>query len=112
MHNPLTNFMKTILLDLPFSRKCENEADYIGLLMMAKSCYNPEEAIQLWQRMSEKSNKTPEISTFLSTHPSHKRRIENIRSWLPKANELLHGSDCRDVLFSFYNKNREREFSD
>lgn len=110
MHNPFTNFMKTILLDLPFSRKCENEADYIGLLMMARSCYNPVEAINLWKRMSEQSNNNPEFSTFLSTHPSHKRRIENIRSWLPEANELRHRSECHDYLFSFYNKKREREY--
>lgn len=102
--------MKTILLDLPFSRKCENEADYIGLMMMAKSCYNPEEAINLWKRMSDQSIINPEITTFLSTHPSHKRRIENIRSWLPEAYEFLHRSDCHDILFSFYNKKRESEY--
>ena len=104
MNNPLTNFMKTVLLDLPFSRKCENEADYIGLLLMAKSCYNPEEAVNLWQRMSDKSKTNPEIATFLSTHPSHKKRIEKIRSWLPEAKELFYSSECHDLLFSLFNK--------
>lgn len=96
--------MKNVLLDLPFSRKCEKEADYIGLLLMAKSCYNPEEAINLWQRMSDKSKISPEITTFLSTHPSHKKRIENIRSWLPEARELFHNSDCQVFLFYPFNK--------
>ena len=35
----------------PFSRKMEQEADYIGLLLMAKACYEPREAIELWKRM-------------------------------------------------------------
>lgn len=96
--------MKTILLDLPFSRKCEKEADYIGLLLMAKSCYNPEEAINLWQRMSDKSKISPEITTFLSTHPSHKKRLENIRSWLPEARELFHNSECQEFLFYRFDK--------
>ena len=96
--------MKNVLLDLPFSRKCENEADYIGLLLMAKSCYNPEEAVNLWQRMSDKSKISPEIASFLSTHPSHKRRIENIRSWLPEAKGIFHSSECNDHLFSYFNK--------
>jgi predicted Zn-dependent protease len=29
-------------LDLPYSRKCESEADHIGILLMSKACYKPE----------------------------------------------------------------------
>ena len=78
-HNPLTNLMKNILLDLPFSRKCESEADYIGLLLMAKSCYNPEESIELWKRMAQNNSNSQNLTSFLSTHPSHSKRIENLR---------------------------------
>ena len=106
-HNPLTGLMKNILLDLPFSRKCENEADYIGLLLMAKSCYDPDEAIKLWQRMSN-NNITIELASFLSTHPSHSRRIENLRSWLPEAKTIFSNSDCNDSLFSVFNKTWNR----
>lgn len=108
LNNPFTNFMKNVLLDLPFSRKCEQEADYIGLLLMAKSCYNPEEAVNLWMRMSNKTKSNPELAAFLSTHPSHKKRIENIRSWLPEARELFHNSGCIGRLFSLFNKNNQK----
>ena len=98
--------MKNILLDLPFSRKCENEADYIGLLLMAKACYNPEEAVELWKRMSEKSQSNPEVISFLSTHPTNSKRIENIKSWLPRAKKLYYNSECQEFLFSSLNKRR------
>jgi metalloendopeptidase OMA1, mitochondrial len=37
---------------LPNSRVCEVEADKVGLELMAKACFNPKKAIQLWERMS------------------------------------------------------------
>ena len=36
---------------LPFSRKHEYEADYIGLLLMAQAQYRPEAAPEFWKRM-------------------------------------------------------------
>jgi len=93
--------MKAILLDLPFSRKCESEADYIGLLLMASACYNPEEAINLWTRMSGMSK--GDSFSFFSTHPVHKDRIENIRAWLPDALRIYNRSDCQESLFSRVN---------
>ena len=46
----------------PASRKQESEADYIGLMMMAKSCYNPREAVRVWERMEKAQGEaTPEV---------------------------------------------------
>ncbi|MDD9858985.1 MAG: M48 family metallopeptidase [Nitrospira sp.] len=68
---------------LPFSRSHESEADYIGLLLAARAGYDPEEAIRVWRRMSHGSKGSrPE---FLSTHPSHDTRIENLTEWMPEA---------------------------
>jgi len=68
---------------LPFGRGQETEADHIGLILMARAGYDPRHAIPFWQRMSALGGSgSPE---FLSTHPSHARRIEDIKKELPEA---------------------------
>ena len=67
---------------LPFSRKHESEADYMGLVFMAMAGYNPAVAVNFWQKMSAgKSGSTPE---FMSTHPSDATRINEIKQHLPE----------------------------
>ena len=77
---------------LKFSRENESEADHLGLIFMAMAGYNPEAAPKFWERMSANSGgeAPPE---FLSTHPSHSTRIEDLNNWLPEAKQ-------------FYNKDR------
>lgn len=66
---------------LPFSRKHESEADYMGLVLMSMAGYNPDAAITFWQKMSANSSgSTPAI---LSSHPSDAARIAAIRKELP-----------------------------
>ena len=65
----------------PFGRKQETEADYLGLIFSSLSGYDIRESVKLWQRMSEK-NKGNEPPVFLSTHPSSKKRIENLENWI------------------------------
>tara|TARA_B000000557_G_C20692729_1_gene408075 strand:- start:48 stop:881 length:834 start_codon:yes stop_codon:yes gene_type:complete len=65
----------------PFGRKQETEADYLGLIFSSLSGYDIRESIKLWQRMAEK-NKGKETPVFLSTHPSSKKRIENLKNWI------------------------------
>ena len=69
---------------LPNSRENEHEADKIGLTLMARAGYNPEEAVPFWQRMSaaSKGKKPPE---FMSTHPGDVNRIQFIQKHLPAA---------------------------
>ena len=67
---------------LPYSRKHESEADYMGLVLMTMAGYNPEVAKPFWQKMaSSGSAKVPEI---LSDHPSDEKRIANINKWVPE----------------------------
>lgn len=68
---------------LPFSRKHESEADYIGLLLAAQAGYDPQEAVHVWERMEQASKDQP--SEFLSTHPSHGTRIKQLQEWMPEA---------------------------
>ncbi|OPY06017.1 MAG: TPR repeat-containing protein YfgC precursor [Syntrophus sp. PtaB.Bin001] len=68
---------------LPYSRLHENEADRIGLVLMAKAGYDPRAAVGLWQRMnSQSSGRTLE---FLSTHPAPATRVANIEALIPEA---------------------------
>ncbi len=71
---------------LPFSRKHETEADYMGLIFLARACFDPREAPRLWQRMSQQSRGAPQ--EFMSTHPSNETRIRQFREWMPMALEI------------------------
>ncbi|MBY0498381.1 MAG: M48 family metallopeptidase [Nitrosomonas sp.] len=75
-------------LIMPFSRLHESEADAMGIELMAKAGFNPEESITLWQKMAQASQ-GEQPAEFLSTHPSHETRIEDLRALLPKANKML-----------------------
>lgn len=68
---------------LPFSRDHENEADAIGIQIMAIAGYDPAEAPELWKRMEKMSGSNG--MEFLSTHPSAKTRIRNLTALVPKA---------------------------
>jgi predicted Zn-dependent protease len=72
--------------ELPFSRKQESEADYMGLIFMARAGYDPMEAVSFWQRFKawgdKQGNRPPE---FLSTHPLDSRRIKDLQKHMPEA---------------------------
>ncbi len=69
---------------LPFSRKHESEADYIGILLAADAGYDPRESVALWERMGQASSGGGP-SEFMSTHPSHETRIDQLKKWMPEA---------------------------
>jgi metalloendopeptidase OMA1, mitochondrial len=72
---------------LPFSRKQEAEADYIGLLYMARAGYDPAAAVAFWERFSEynRQHGGSDGLSFLRTHPLDADRIQNLKNELPKA---------------------------
>ncbi|TKA76424.1 hypothetical protein B0A55_05197 [Friedmanniomyces simplex] len=86
------NMALNLAFTLPGSRKQEQEADYIGLMMMSESCYDPRAAMGLWSRMEQEEKAAP--PQFLSTHPSSHNRLGLIEGWLPKAEQELEASDC------------------
>ncbi|MCG9682279.1 M48 family metallopeptidase [Vibrio sp. Isolate23] len=62
---------------LPYGRTQESEADLVGLEIMAKAGFEPNQSISLWQNMAKASggSQPPEL---LSTHPSHGTRIHDL----------------------------------
>ena len=70
---------------LPFSRKHETEADYMGLIFMTMAGYDPNVAITFWQKMS--ANSGAQVPEFMSTHPSDATRINDIQKILPELNK-------------------------
>ncbi len=87
-------------VSLPFNRRQESEADYVGLRLMAEAGYDPREAVPFWERMSGCPRQMigklcfrsqQAIPEFLSTHPSDVTRINQIEAWLPDALQHYHG---------------------
>jgi len=74
----------SLLKDLPNSRKQETEADQIGLHITAQACYDPHAAKRLFLALEEEEKKGVHGPEFLSTHPSHTRRVEKMDSWIPE----------------------------
>ncbi len=76
-----------------FSRREENEADRIGLLIAADAGYDPRAAITFWKKMANTgANKPPEL---LSTHPSDQARIKSLESLMPEAVRVYNAAKDR-----------------
>jgi predicted Zn-dependent protease len=91
--NPNTQTGKTLLgllgigaqygVLMPYNRLQESEADLVGLDWMAQAGFDPEQAVQLWLNMDRLGKGQP--PEFLSTHPSHGTRIQDLQSRMPRA---------------------------
>lgn len=68
---------------LPYSRVHESEADVIGLDLMARAGFDPRASVDLWRNMAAASEGQP--LEFLSTHPAHESRIQNLQSRMGQA---------------------------
>lgn len=65
-------------ITLPHSRTQESESDLIGLDLMSQAGFDPRASVELWKNMEKAGGGAqPE---FMSTHPSHGTRIENLQA--------------------------------
>jgi len=80
------NKVAKLMIELPYSRAIEKEADEVGLLLAAKACFDVREAKVFWRKMAYLTHSDPtevELPEFLSTHPAHTTRLEDIARLLP-----------------------------
>lgn len=68
---------------LPYSRTHEREADLLGLELMARAGFDPRESLGLWRNMAAAGGGQP--LEFLSTHPTHDSRLEDLQAAMPAA---------------------------
>ena len=88
----ILNQANHLMLYLPVSRRQEAEADQIGLTIMTKACYDPQGAVEQWQKMASTGKKfQPE---FLSTHPSDDKRVKNIQSQMGDVQQIWDDNGC------------------
>ncbi len=78
---------------MPFSRTQESEADIIGLDLMARAGFDPRESIRLWENMMELGQGEP--PEFLSTHPSHGRRIDDLQGGMDAAMKYFEAAQAQ-----------------
>lgn len=71
---------------LPYGRRQELESDRLGVRYMARSGYDPYQAVRLWEKMgAESSSRGPE---FLSTHPTPDRRARELSDYITAQEKL------------------------
>ena len=81
---------------LKFSRDQEKEADVMGLEMMAKAGFDPQQAVALWEKMAQQSG-AKRVPEFMSTHPSEETRIRKLKQQLPNVVPLYQQAKQKGV---------------
>lgn len=80
-------------LMLPYSRKHEYEADYMGVVFMELAGYDSSAAIGFWTKMAAGGSSS---SDFFSTHPSDAKRISELQRRIPEAKQIARGMSHGD----------------
>lgn len=67
-----------VVMQLPFQREQEREADLVGMQFMAQAGYNPAMAMEVWRAMGAESEPGSRPPEFLSTHPEPRDRMTDM----------------------------------
>lgn len=108
--NSLSGLLIDGLLRMPASREMESEADHIGCELMARLCFNLEEAVRFWGRMHDWEDNAAGFKAyrsgfqeFFSTHPNTLKRIHDIKQWLPELESVKELSGCYEYQYKLFN---------
>ncbi len=89
-----------------FGRNQEREADGYGILLLAESGYDPDEAWKIWdflKREREGAKDAPRVDLFLASHPPGEERLETLRALAdhvrtPRSTETGHDRYLAAIL--------------
>lgn len=81
---------------MPYSRSHESEADIVGQDLMARSGFDPQASVKLWQNMAKLSKSSP--PEFMSTHPSNETRIKQLNNHLTVSQPYYQNEKQRGSL--------------
>jgi predicted Zn-dependent protease len=87
----IANTVADVTLNLPNSRLHETESDRMGVELAARAGYNPRAAVTLWEKMAKVSD-GGQPPKWLSTHPPHEERINDLRAYSEKVMPLYAAS--------------------
>ncbi|HEX6154523.1 MAG TPA: M48 family metallopeptidase, partial [Burkholderiales bacterium] len=90
MGQSIAGQVANVTLNLPNSRNAETEADRIGIELAARAGYDPNAAVSLWEKMSKLGGGQP--PKWLSTHPPHQDRINDLREYAQKVAPLYQAA--------------------
>ncbi|XP_015687050.1 metalloendopeptidase OMA1, mitochondrial [Protobothrops mucrosquamatus] len=85
-----------LLFDMPYNRTLEAEADKVGLRFAAKACMDVRASSVFWQQMelAKTLQNEPQLPEWLSTHPSHENRAEQLDRLIPEALKIRESCNC------------------
>jgi predicted Zn-dependent protease len=86
----LSQTILDVTFNLPNSRTDETEADRIGVELAARGGFDPRAAVTLWEKMARLGGSQP--PQFLSTHPSHATRINDLRGYAERVMPLYEAA--------------------
>ena len=91
--NDLMGQVAKVTFELPNSRLHETEADRIGVELAARAGYDPRAAVGLWKKMESVSGGQP--PQWLSTHPSHDTRQQDLAQYAARVMPLYQAARNR-----------------
>jgi len=107
----LQNMFEDLIINLPYSRKLEREADEVGLLLAARACYDIRYVPRFWHRMhvEQEGGVASGVVKWFSTHPTNESRVKHIDGLLPEALELRSYFECPELKEFYDASHRYRE---